>query len=179
MSLYIFGGIVPKVNHKTSFKPHLRELCDRLNIFVTFDSLDTDDQVQIYDAMKRFGSLNCEFQIFTSQTDADATQLWEESRNFAISLLKEKSIDALSISWSTLSEMELPAEYYERILETRLGGLINGLKLLSPDAVVGVALVDGGIEEVKTGTADQCVKELLKSLVFPWDYSANTFYVLF
>jgi hypothetical protein len=38
MSLYIFGGIVPKVNHKISFKPHLRELCDRLNIFVTFDS---------------------------------------------------------------------------------------------------------------------------------------------
>jgi hypothetical protein len=177
MSLYIFGEIAGDVTNIGEYRQALNELTERLNITVSYDSLEKEDREEIDRALEVSGEVRIYYAIYSDQLDCDATALWIEARDLAMRLLRNEGIDPFILSPSDLKKISLPDSYYQGILESRLAGFIDGLKPISASAVVAVALVDGGIESIRKGSTDDCAREILKSLILPWDRSANTLYV--
>lgn len=178
MSLYIFGGITKDFETTEQCKQSMRELCNRLNIGISFDSPEEDDRREIDSAMKSFGHVGAYYSIHDPRHAPDATELWVETRTLGMKLLEEEGISPLVFNLSDLHQIRFPADYFTGILASRLGSFIDGLKRIPTRQILSIALVDGGVERVKTASPEECVKEILQSLILPWDCSPNTLYTL-
>jgi hypothetical protein len=174
MSLYVFGKIVGAVSQRRA----LSELCDRLNIIVSYDSLEAEDCEEIDRAIESSTKEGDYFAIYSTREDAEATELWLEAREAAMGVLQSEGIDPFVSSLSDALKIDFPDSYSSVILQSRLGRLIEGLQQLSANAIIAITLVDGGIERIKNGPTDDSVAEIFKSFILPWDCSPNTLYIL-
>ena len=100
-----------------------------------------------------------------------------EARDLAMKLLQDDGLNPFVFKFSDVQQIIFPSDYYDKMLQSPLGGFVDGLKHLSQSAVVAIALVDGGIERIKKDSADSCVTEMLKSFILPWDCLPNSLYV--
>jgi len=177
MSLDIFGGIANDIRNVQSWRNSVTELCAQLGITVLYDSLDEEDFSDIAEEVKNFGQLRLAYTIYASEADHDATPLWIEARDAAMEVFQKSGVNPSTFKLEDVLQLRRPDNYRKEILKSRLGGFVNALRLLSQDAVVAVALVDGGIHRVKRDSAINCVNEILDSFILPWDCSPNTLYV--
>src|SRR5262249_3108584 len=152
-------------------------LCAQLGITVLYDQLDEEDFSGIAEEVKNFGQLRLGYTIYANEADHDATPLWIEARAVAIEGFQKRGVNPSAFKVDDVLQLPHHDNYRKEILKSRLGGFVNGLRLLSQDAVVAVALVDGGIDRVKRDSANSCVNEILDSFILPWDCLPNTLYV--
>ena len=148
-----------------------------LDTGLTFDSLDENDSEAIDVALKGFSPVDFYYSIYSPGDESDATELWNEARALGMEVLKQQHIDPFISNFSALNQIQFPTRYFIEIANSRLGSFINRLKPISTDAIVAITLVDGAIERTKTGSPRECISEILRSLVLPWDCSPNTLYI--
>ena len=152
-------------------------MCGRLNIITSFDSLDEEDLKDIAEEVKDYGQLGLTYAVYANGVDHEATGLGIEARDLAMKLLQDDGLNPFVFKFSDVQQIIFPSDYYDKMLQSPLGGFVDGLKHLSQSAVVAIALVDGGIERIKKDSADSCVTEMLKSFILPWDCLPNSLYV--
>lgn len=177
MSLYVFGKVGGDVTTTGQAMQTLRRLGDRLSVVVSDDSLEKDDREEIDRGLGSLTGPGVYFMICSNENDPDATELWIETQALAMELLQNEGIDPFVFNLSDALQINFPDGYYQAIAQSRFGELVDGLKSISASAVVAIALVDGGIERVKKGSPDDCITEIFRSLILPWDCSPNTLYV--
>ena len=177
MSLDIFGAVAQARDPATDHRRRLSEQCDRLNIGIAYDSLDENDCAAVDEGIRNFSKADFYYSIYSSRDGSDATELWNEARAVGMEVLTQEGVNPFVFDLSSLSRIHFPPHYFTAISESRLGNFINGLKLISVDDLVAITLVDGGIERTKIASPEECLSEILRSLVLPWDCSPNTLYI--
>lgn len=177
MSFYIFGCVRSDASDQRICELKLKELCARLKIVVSTDSLDDEDREGLLEVMGASDSGGLFFAIHSEPGDSDATALWLQARELAREVLRKEGIDTPVPSHSQLEEINIPASYYDGILASRLGAFINDLTSSFAAFDFAIALVDGGIETVRNCGEGDCLREILASLILPWDCTRNAVYV--
>jgi len=99
------------------------------------------------------------FSVYSSLGATDATQLWLEATEILSGL-------------NDTNGMSAPTAF---LVDTRLGRLCT--RLFALRGAVGLALVDGGVEEVFEGSARRCLDQIAVDVRRPWDQSPNRLYV--
>ena len=177
MSLYVFGKFVTTKDDLSLCKQELLALSAKLNLHVVVDSIEDEDAEIVDDAVNDPDNDGFYYSVFSNREDHDATVLWVEAIELAHKQFRQAGIDPLSITPASIDEMHFPSEYFQEIVKSRLGAFIDRLELLASNRTLAIALVDGGVERVLQAPFEVCGKEILRSLVLPWDRISNTLYV--
>lgn len=173
MSLYIFGKLVPSItNHALGNK--LLSLAESARIPVKPNEIDEAD----LEELMTVAVLTVPGVAFTVRSDdlsRDATMLWLEVTRAVVHASRSEgiSLDEVRALW----EERVPKKLYDTVMNSRLGHLVSEIIMLRDVVVGGLALVDGGIDEVYEADAIDCRDRIMRSLVLTWDASPNALYV--
>ena len=177
MSLYILGSIGCDLTYMKGYEVKLKELCNRFDMIVSFDSLDHEDRQTLAEAMGAPDSKGLYFAIYSGGGESDATVLWLEASDLAMQLLRSQGIDPLLLTPSQLEQTEIPENYYDDILSSRLGRFVSELPLILEGTDFEIAFIDGAVERIRYCHKNECLRQILRSFILPWDQTQNALYV--
>jgi hypothetical protein len=156
MSLYAFGKVVS--SYAAEVAAALGSVAISTGARIQSELIDPDDEI----ALEAFPSLRgagVAFAIVSGAAESDATRLW---------------IDAMTKMRSG-SEDAAPSDTLAQFRRTQLGEIC--FKVLGLGDAAGLALVDGGIEDVFEATLERCMERIARDVISPWDQSPNRLYV--
>ncbi|MBL9026109.1 MAG: hypothetical protein JNL21_28205 [Myxococcales bacterium] len=163
MSLYSFGKVV--CADESAMVAALRRLGARAGVSLVFrvDDGDLDEMTKV----QRLQGQGVVFSIHSGPDEMDATRLWCDAMT---------SVRQCASSRTTAGAVGPHAgeAALACFLATRLGQACEGLFGLGCPAAV--ALVDGGIERVLSGSALECLHTIAADVRLPWDRSPNRLY---
>ena len=182
MSLYIFGELISSLN-AGPLKDQLCGLCTSIGLNLGIDELENEDRDVLDESIKAdvhdWGLPAVErlyFYVSSRPKNPDATELWIEAQQLAISLLARYGTRIPS-SQLELTQTKVPVDYYMDMQSSRLGRFFSHLCSIPPAELVAAAIVDGGVDTVMKAPRLACVEEILRSMLLPWDCTSNTLYV--
>lgn len=156
MSLYAFGKVVGRSN--ADLIRSLKRVADTNVCGIAVSSVDRED-LDVIESVDCLGTNGVTFNITSTPGDSDATRLW---------------LDAMEKLAKYVAQ-GTPRSLLQDFVATRLG--VVSTQIFELGEAVGVALVDGGIEEVFQGTTQECLSQMAEDVQKPWDQSANRLYV--
>ena len=162
MSLNIIGKVMG--SDAARLASALSSIAAANAVAVALDQLDIEDRV----ALEESGYLKGPgvFFAFSTENDAgDAAQLW---------------IDAMTrvrqhVGTGACEPDQLPGRVMDEFSATRLGRVCS--EVLSCGMAAGIALVDGGIDQVFVASREACLRRVACDVVRAWDQSPNRLYV--
>lgn len=174
MSLYVHG-IIANCKQHNDCPALIKDLGNRHSMCVTFD-LETDDRVPLANALNLPSVADaCCFKVSDDSNAPDATHCWIEAMNCAREHLANQFDDLTSIENSDIRSVEFDESYFDAMLRTQLGGFLSEFVTLFDKQQRGISIFDGSPEtEIKL--ADNCVREILKTMILTWDCLPNSIY---
>lgn len=177
MSLYILCRIHSFPSNIDVLKKDASSIFQGLGMGIHFNGFEEDEK-SILVANGYHWCSGVEFQLSDSSRQMDATGLWNEAMiECRRILLDTEGVDATFLPSNVVASIALPDEYFLLAGRTRLGramgiildqlGLMGGL----------IALVEGGFERIELCSRRQCLENILRFLLLPWDCGPNTAYV--
>jgi len=160
MSLYAFGKIVSPDEVSTLSQ---LDAIGRETSTVFREGVDPGDLELMLTEAPQLRGPGVAFSLVSGPDQSDATALWVEA------------MAATRPSGGATKGAAAAGEVCGAFLATRLGQACRGVFGLG--GVSAVALVDGGIERVFSGTADGCLGQIGEDIRVPWDQSPNRLYV--
>jgi hypothetical protein len=162
MSLYMFGKIVGK--DRAQLESLLASVAALSAVELVVDQLDADDRQAVEESAHLRGP-GVFFAFNTSPGAGEATQLW---------------IDAMNRIRQHVQPMDcaperLPSGLFADFTTTALGRISSSI--LAAGTAAGIALVDGGIEELFVGSRSACLRQMICDVAQTWDQSPNRLYV--
>ncbi len=175
MSLIILGKVSAEIECQALLRQVMKMNALNSGLAVLFDVLGEDDQEvleEINPTKEKFY-----FRVDESLQYREGTDLWNEAHVLAQQIFR----DRMGYSYVYMADVAngriYPEDYIPTMMQTRLGRFLSSLCSMGGCTNVSIALVDGGIETEFRGSAEECVAEILRSAIVPWDCSANTLYM--
>jgi hypothetical protein len=162
MSLDILGKVAGA--DRAAITTVLRSIASVSAVELALDSLDVEDQqaLEESDLLRGTGVF---FAISARGRSSDATQLW-------IDAMVRVQQHATS---GDCDPDRLPPELLDDFKKTELGRFCS--QLLGRGTAEGIALLDGGIEEIFESSSEGCLRRMICDVTRPWDQSPNRLYV--
>ena len=162
MSLYMFGKIVGR--DRAQLESLLASVAALSAVELVVDQLDAEDR-QAVEESEHLRAPGVFFAFNTSPGAGEATQLW---------------IDAMNRIRQHVQSMDcaperLPRDVFADFTTTALGRISSSV--LAAGTAAGVALVDGGIEQLFVGSRSACLRQMICDVAQTWDQSPNRLYV--
>lgn len=131
---------------------------------LTIGELDVEDK-QALEESKDLRGTGVFFAISAKGGSGGGTPLWIEAMKKIRHRLGQAECKVSSVTDALLSDFTA----------TPLGRICRGVLLCGHAG--GIALVDGGIEEVFVGSTEVCLARMVCDVAGPWDQSPNRLYV--
>lgn len=162
MSLYMFGKVVGR--DRSQIESLLTSVADFSAVELVVDQLDAEDR-QAVEESEHLRGPGVFFTFSTSPGAGEATQLW---------------IDAMNRIRQHVQPMDcvperLPSGLFADFTTSPLGRISSSV--LSAGTAAGIALVDGGIEQLFIGSRGACLRQMICDVAKTWDQSPNRLYV--
>jgi len=175
MSAYLFGKLFVDASQVMDLKRRLLSLAKQVDVGVSLDVLDEDDQ-QAIDSLIGAGQ-GVVFSVSTRAGGGDASGLWAEAQELAFSLLAGDRGIPPTVTPKSLETIKWPQDYTLRMSACRLHRILQGIALLPDYNKMSVAFTEGGIEAIHEDTAGRCIEAILRMIVLPWDCTPGTLYL--
>ena len=174
MSVYSFGKIATGDSKRISEK--IAHLASRSNIDVTFGLHEPDDQ-DVFDESDLLKGEGIVFNLFTPG-DPEIITLYSEALEAGQGALRRfLGEERLFYSWEKARTLALPDQVFAAVLGTRLGQFVDGLFQIEDSKAAGLAIFEGGVEQVIEETAPNCKSLILRSLLVPSDLGPSALFV--
>jgi hypothetical protein len=163
MSLSIFGKIMGRDSARLAAV--LSSIASANAVAVALDLLGDEDREALEEAEDLKGP-GIFFAFSTADGAGDAAQLW---------------IDAMTrvrqhLGTGACEPDQLPDEVMADFLTTRLGQVCS--EVLACGTAAGIALVDGGVDQVFVASREACLRRVACDVVRTWDQSPNRLYIV-
>jgi hypothetical protein len=165
MSFYAYGKLVTPT--PSEVRKFLREVEEETGVALTESALDEGD-VEELDSVPELRGLGLFFSASDEPGSADATGLWDE----AMEAMRAADVE------EALGSGDVTIPNTVAFTRTRLGTLCRRLLQTPLASACGLALVDGGIDEVFVGSADDCLQAITAESIRPWHATSNRLYVV-
>ena len=175
MSLDILGKISSNAEYQALLCQHLRDIASSTGVGVEVDALDPEDIA----GLEELGPApqGFYFSVSSSPDESEATDLWNEAYILARTILQGSMGENAMHVANSVGEVIWPETYIDEMQQCRLARFLDLLAGMQGYRSICIALIDGGIESEFRGTAEECIEEILRMVLLPWDNSPNTLYI--
>jgi hypothetical protein len=164
MSLYAYGKLVTPT--PSEVRRLLREVEEETSVALAESTLDEED-VEVLHSVPELRGPGLFFSVSDERTAADVTALWIE----AMEAMRAADVKGARNSTAVI------ASNTATFTGTRLGALCSRLLQTPLASASGLALVDGGVEDVFVGSAEDCLQAIASEVIRPWHAMSNRLYV--
>lgn len=175
MSLYILGKVSSESAQQDALRRQMQSIAATIDIDVMLDQLDSSE-VEALDDMYP-APHNLYFNVNSSREEDEGSSLWNEANQLAQEVLRASMGERFVYSANAIPNAEWPNDYVEQMKNCRLGRFLFALVAMSGYQGIGIGLFDNEIDSTFRGTAKECLEEILKMVLLPWDCGPNVFYI--
>ncbi len=175
MSLIMLGKVSAEAKSHFSIRHAMKRVASTSDVTIIFDALCKDDQMELEESQPSEEKIY--FLVNSSMYEPEATTLWIDALDHARNVLRRTVGDSFVYSAATIGSLPWPEDYIAKMRGTRLAQFLYGIAAMDYYQDISIALIDGGIETEFRGTADECIEEILRMVVLPWDCGPNGLYM--
>jgi len=175
MSLIILGKVSSESKYEDTLREQMSGIASHIDVSVVLDQLDPEDMAvleEIEPSAEKFY-----FIVNTSVEENEASSLWNEANLSSQRILRESMGERFVYTANAVPDAEWPDDYIDQMKHCRLARFLYLLAGMQGYRSICIALIDGGIESEFRGTAEECIEEILRMVLLPWDNSPNTLYI--
>jgi len=175
MSLYIIGVLFRPRYETVDLRAVLNDT-GRLNNLIVHYETDLEDLAifrEIFDSLEDA----VPFVLADNLSCSDATSAWLEATNAARELISGIVSDTTSITPDeVLQGISFPVSYYDSMKCTRLGKFLFEIMANAGIEDGAIWIADGSPDGIIQLSAEECLNEILKTMVLSWDCLPNLAY---
>lgn len=175
MSLIILGKISSEEQYQQMLRLQMQEKASDADVYLVLDHLDAED-IAVLEELNPT-AVKFYFTVNSSPEENEGSTLWNEANLLAQNILRESMGARFKYSANAIDDAEWPDDYATRMKACRLGRFLHACAEMQNYESIGIALIDGGIETEFRGSAEECIEQILRMVLLPWDCGPNTFYV--
>jgi hypothetical protein len=158
----MFGKVVG--SDRSQLESLLASVAALSAVELVVDQLDADDR-QAVEESEHLRGPGVFFAFSASPGAGEATQLWIDAMN----RIRQH------VEPTDCAPERLPSGLFADFIATALGRISSSV--LSTGTAAGIALVDGGIEQLFIGSRSACLRQMICDVAQTWDQSPNRLYV--
>jgi hypothetical protein len=174
MSLYIVGVLFQTRHETVDLRSVLNDVSQRNELNVNYE-IDLDDLAifsEVFDSLDDF----VPFMLTDNASCSDVTSSWIEATSAARASISGYDMDVTTITAEEIQRYTFPDSYFESMKHTRLGQFLLEILLSAGIENGAIWIADGGPDGVIQLRAAECLHEIFKTMILPWDRLPNLAY---
>lgn len=177
MSLFIIGGLKKPEQGIAGVRQHLDQASQRTGICVSYD-VDEDDR-EYLDTVLEVSSDSLLFSLQDGAESGDVTTSWISAMTMARSLITTlcPDVNVAVVRHSDLGSLPLGHAFFDAMLRCPLASCISAIIGEVETTGGAISIFDGSSEREVLLSSDECVKEIMRTMILPWDCLPNTTYI--